>query len=353
MRIGYSWWGFLADEKMKNGKLISSPDGNATYSWTIIHELQKRGHEVYQMMPDRDYEYVTGTGYSAFKSFCQQDRYEAYRDLIRTNTIHMPDLDLLLHEWRMPIFGRNTPSARFRPDFQPDYDRQWELLGHYRGKCPVIGFDLDYQMTDSDEMIFDRVLDLGHKPGFNRVHTEIPFDFMHMDDFKVVSPYNRIAYIGNRYARDEAIEKYLAPISHDIGIHLYGNWLEGGRNSLEKWPAFHYYPRVTSSDFRNIYCHSSITPLLAKEEYCTYGFMTARIWECLFFGTLPVGMAEFDGIERYLPNELIVNSADELLEVAKRANTDWLWRHQMIMQLRDDLEFMDVRNLVTHLLDLA
>ena len=54
-KCGYSYWGFLGDTKMdKDGNLLSTPDGNAFYSWSIIRQLQKDGYVVVQVMPDRD-----------------------------------------------------------------------------------------------------------------------------------------------------------------------------------------------------------------------------------------------------------------------------------------------------------
>ena len=53
--VGYSYWGFLGDVKMDSkGNLLSTPDGNAFYSWSIIDELATRGNSVFQLMPDRD-----------------------------------------------------------------------------------------------------------------------------------------------------------------------------------------------------------------------------------------------------------------------------------------------------------
>ena len=43
MKIGYSYWGYLGDTKYdKNGKMASTPDGNAIYSWSIIYQLMKK-----------------------------------------------------------------------------------------------------------------------------------------------------------------------------------------------------------------------------------------------------------------------------------------------------------------------
>ena len=55
MRIGYSYWGFLGDHKVFGGREVSTPDGNSTYSWSIVHEALEHGHEVWMMQQDRDW----------------------------------------------------------------------------------------------------------------------------------------------------------------------------------------------------------------------------------------------------------------------------------------------------------
>ena len=46
--VGYFYWGYLGDKKFdKNGNEVSTPDGNAFYSWSIIKALQDAGHLVY------------------------------------------------------------------------------------------------------------------------------------------------------------------------------------------------------------------------------------------------------------------------------------------------------------------
>ena len=45
MNVGYSYWGFLGDKKLdEKFNEVSTPDGNAFYSWSIIREIQKRGN---------------------------------------------------------------------------------------------------------------------------------------------------------------------------------------------------------------------------------------------------------------------------------------------------------------------
>src|SRR4030065_192501 len=158
MNIGYSFWGYLADEKYDdNGDKVSTPDGNAFYSWTIITALQDAAHETFRLMPDRDEFYVGILGIDAFYMFAKEDRYRAYGNLREVN--ENTELDLVLLEWRWPIEGRNYGEGHT----QPDLDIQNVILNKYAGK--IIVLDIDYKMTEKD-ILDDRikaVVDFGFK----------------------------------------------------------------------------------------------------------------------------------------------------------------------------------------------
>ena len=120
MKIGYSYWGYLGDTKYdKNGNMASTPDGNAIYSWSIIYQLMKDGHQVYQIMPDRDYIGLAKEGSGLF-GWCENQRMRALTEMIKlykvyTDWSEMTKSDLfdiwdnkglnkcevILHEWRM------------------------------------------------------------------------------------------------------------------------------------------------------------------------------------------------------------------------------------------------------------
>jgi len=170
MRFGMSLWGFLADRKMKDGVEVSTPDGNVTYSWSILHEAQQRGWETYLLQEDRDKEFVKSV-YS-FISFSPELRDDAYNNCHQTNGTDLPDLDVILIEWRWPIPGRNCEIGDDQ-DFQPDLERQTEILEHYKNKkTRIVIWDLDHKLTLEDEVkwspdaIFEtsvNPLDLGNK----------------------------------------------------------------------------------------------------------------------------------------------------------------------------------------------
>lgn len=390
MKIGYSYWGYIGDTKYdKNGKMASTPDGNAIYSWSIIHKLLKDGHKVYQVMPNRDCIGLAKEGKLLF-GWCTNQRYDALISMIKlykvdTNWIDMTkeklfniwynkglaDCDVILHEWRMLIPGRNDATSKMFQgmgdksfDYQPDYFIQ-ECLFEFCGlnKIPVIIFDLDYKLT---EVEFNRLqvinsktylFELGYKWGQtsfenNFYHVEIPFSFDYINEFPLERKDNQLfidnlVYVGNRYERDWCIDKYI-PTEMD-GVTVYGNWLESGRDSANKWPNIKFGPRVQTSDMPQIYQNSLATVLLAKKEYLEHSFMTARIIEAVFYGCVPLFIEEYgeDCIKKYAgiySQDLTVSSKSDIINIVYYLRYNDSYRRNVLSYLREHLKFMDVKH---------
>lgn len=355
MKIGYSFWGFQADLRVKNGKLVSAPDGCATVNWCIVNELTRRGHTVFAMLPNRDAEMVYRYGRLAFKALARDDRYRSYESLIWVEDLkEWPELDLLFLEWRFPVNGRNTEFDEGKPGWQPDLLTQSAMLSHYCGKVPTVVWDLDYKY----ELEFDGwgvsfVLESGFSRG-EKHHVDPPFDFSHIHERPVLISNGSIVYVGNRYERDWAFDKYLAKAGDNAVVNVYGNWLEGDRDSERRWPKINFYGRISFGQFRDAYAWAAVTPLLAKEKYAQNGFQVYRLLEAVMFGCIPVQMAEFSSPIQYIPSglELVARDHKDLVEIANRA-MDFKWRKMVVNAFREHLRFMDVRNFVDKLLGVA
>lgn len=371
MNIGYSYWGFLADIKM-NAALdcLSTPDGNAFYSWSIIKELQSRGNDVISIMPDRDQYAVNALNKNAFNAWATDDRYDAYKKMYHITylqnwkDITMNDLfkiwdkyqfEYIIHEWRMPIDGRNTLDAKSNNNWQPDLFIQMCLLRYCKlHSIKLFIFDLDYKLKTSD--IIDKentiILELGTKWKRSLVKSQkvyIPFDFDHINDFKIKSLNERktnLIYIGNRYERDWCIDKYIPDDFENVIIH--GNWKEGGRDSVEKWPKLDFRKRLQTSEMYDAYSDSICTILLAKKDYCKYHFMTARIIESIFYGTVPLFINEygFDTIYEYAGKYsmlLTVHNKKDVINTIKRFKELPNEYIKIIQYLRHRLSKMDAK----------
>lgn len=394
MKIGYSFWGYLGDTKYDlTGNVASTPDGNAFYSWSIINKLQERGNQVYSIMPDRDYSafcHNTENGKRLFDSWCTKQRKVAYfnmyniwdnnnfirsgdysliQSMVRENKLYgyiasfLDKVDIVLHEWRMPIPGRNIDVAEDDYlHYQPDLDIQNCILKYF-GEHPykkLIIFDLDYKLDinelnklpnyGSNIYIFELGYKLSSKYPY-AYHVEIPFDFRYINEFDLTrygTPYINLVYVGNRYERDWCIDKYIP--TEIKNVLIYGNWCESGRDSKERWPNINFGNRAQTADMDSIYGNSKATILLAKKEYLENSFMTARILEAIFYGSVPLFIEEYgkETIEKYagkLAPYLTVKNKADVIDCVYALEDDDL-RIKTIRYLREHLKFMDVENFV-------
>ncbi len=380
LSIGYGYWGFLGDTKYtsdKNGNIspVSTPDGNAFYSWSIIRELQNQGHDVVQLMPDRDEPGFSVHKSNLFGAWATEARTNAYMAMQNgidgfdyhdgKAAIMLTDaaleLDFVLWEWRWEIPGRNdVPTLLNNPEaFQPDYLLQDAWLRYFKARnIPVIVFDLDYKLTKADliKYAIAGVIELGNK--WNDVgvcaskRVQIPFGFRYINTFDTIEPKDKVVYIGNRYERDWCVNKYLPN-----GTVVYGNWNEGGRTSGEEWPNLTFRPRLQTHEMQQAYAKAAVTPLLAKRDYCEQGFMTARLIEAVFYGCVPLFIKEFVGNEVYIPKQLsgfgVVSSKSDVSKAAQSLMSDPAHRTELIHAFRYHLStFMDAKYFVQHLLEM-
>lgn len=382
MNFGYFFWGHLGDRLSAETK--NTPDGNCWYSSSIIHQMRLvSGNNVWCFGPDRDKSDIELFGKdNVFNSFCSQNRKTAYDSINRVvdwqNADSLPKLDILLLEWRFAIPGRNINVSHAATEYQPDLDIQNALIEHYsKTDTQIYIFDLDYKLSSEDEIqIFDIWTKVrnSHMPivietatiprqlsgKLKHISVDIPFWMKSTEiDCTHSSPYKRLVYVGNRYERDDAINQYIVPISkrHPYSVWFYGNWTKYEDKYMDlqgrlKWREIQYHDRIGHSDFHSAYHDAVACPLLAKPEYFENGFVTARIQECLAFGSIPVGFSCHKDIDRYLPPELIVNSADELDSLIDKLLTDNMYRHSLRHKVwYEYLQKMDVSFFIQKLME--
>lgn len=363
MRIGYSFWGFLGDMKYDAyGNEASSPDGNATYSWSIVKRAIEAGHEIIPMMKLRDEMGFSIHGEKLFSAFSHENRLSAFLHL-RNNKIafssheKFPELDVLLLEWRFPIPGRNTPEAKMSEAFQPDLERQTELLMHYKDKkTKIIFWDLDHKLTKQDEELWlpNAVFETATKPlklMDQRICVQPPICTDELVQFATQknSEKRGLVYIGSRYERDDVIDQWISPIGNRVSIEFYGKW-EG--DCKQRWPNVQFHSRVTTNSFRDIYATAPFVPLLAKRSYFQNGFITPRPWEALMFGSMPIGLKGHYGVHDYVLN--FAEDVDDLVEQTKEASMYSIEKKtRMRYALAQKLEFMDARNFIKQIESIA
>lgn len=384
MRIGYSYWGFLGDRKYDdNGNLLSTPDGNAFYSWSIINKFIEDGHEVLGIMPDRDEPGFRFENHDLFSSWCKPIRSSAYihmrhveygdffvmdyRDILSKEALmyvwdeyyELYKYDVIIHEWRMPIPGRNTEDDIDSENWQPDLFIQDALIRYcIKNNIKLIIFDLDYKIPRDlvEYFVYETkniyIFELGDKWKEIAYETNgrcrkvyIPFNFRYINYFKPKNKFSdKLVYVGNRYERDWCIDKYLKDVP---GVKVFGNWLEGNRHSDRQWPTINFGKRLQTSDMYEAYSNSAATILLAKKEYCENRFMTARILEAIFYGCVPLFIEEYgeSTIKQYAgkyAEELTVRSYEDVIRISETLNKDSEFRNKVLSYLRTHLSFMDV-----------
>ena len=126
MKIGYSFWGFLGPG------VTDTPDGGRSHRRTLIDGLTGAGHEIVFFQANRDLD-------------------EAGDDLRSPYAWDsgLPDIDVLMLEWRWAIPGRND-TACGTPGHTCDLHRQDDLIRHYiqrHSRSPALIWDKDLQIA--------------------------------------------------------------------------------------------------------------------------------------------------------------------------------------------------------------
>lgn len=356
--VGYFYWGYLGDKKFdKNGNEVSTPDGNAFYSWSIIKALQDAGHSVYLFSDRDDVGFVKMTS-DLFASFAQNARTKAYEESMRSLKREDEDrlfkgMDYAIVEWRWEIPGRNDEQTKLNNPsaYQPDLEMMKDVISRCKANnVPVVVFDLDYKLTEADVEKYgiEYVIELGNKwknsDNVKCKTVQIPFDFTYINEFDIkMSDFSSdVVYIGNRYERDWCIDKYLP-----VGTVVHGNWLEPGHGDPQnEWPHIEFRKRVNASEIMKPYNDAVATVLLAKKEYCDMGFMTARIQEAIFYGTVPLFIREYGQSTIYTyagkyANLLTVYNKEDVSRVVEDLKRNPELRKNVILYLRKHLRFMD------------
>lgn len=358
MRIGYLFRGFLGDVKMApDGSELSTPDGNATYSWSIDHECERRRYRLVPLGPNLDAPAASRLGEDLFSSFSRRRRLLSYERMLARGWANLSDrnlpvLDLVLVEWRWPIPGRNTPADRALPDFQPDLERQEEVLRRYLDRgTPVVVWDLDHKLGVDDLARWRGIAGVIETAVRPRVETgavrvEPPFvtaDLL-QHDIDDRRPSHHLGYIGSRYERDEALDHWIRPITPPAThrAKFWGKW-EPAEEVRARWPGVTFAGRIGVRGFREAYSRVAAVPLLAKRSYSDGGFITPRPWEAVLFGAVPVGLAGHLGIEGYA-SRVAADPRDLLEHATELRNMSPIRRRVVREEAAHMLAHVDVRN---------
>jgi len=278
-KIGISYWGFC--EKIGNCNTANTPDGHRYGRPVLVDDLTQRGHAVYALQEKRESFSYPGLLYA-------YDRF--------------PDLDILFIEWRWPTH-KNSGLDKF----EPDLDRQIELLDYYHDKIPIVAWDTDLKMTPEDETRWPNMIVAD--PTLSPQSFSIPrIRLTFWSDFRVLfEPCEgavEFGYIGNNYERDEMFGKYYSDAashlrSSGIQTKVWGNWLQRSpeRSSpeqiIQKHPWIAFAERVSFEKSMAILNKFICTVHITKPRYARQGFCSPRYLENIVTNTPALVPEEF------------------------------------------------------------
>tara|TARA_R110000765_G_scaffold156336_1_gene259270 strand:- start:717 stop:1754 length:1038 start_codon:yes stop_codon:yes gene_type:complete len=269
--IGISYWGFC--EKLKDSRAANTPDGHRYGRPILVDTLADRGHIVYAMQEKREPHCYPGLLYAAGQE-------------------QLPDLDVLFIEWRFPTY-KNFGDKKF----EPDLDRQTELLNHYHGKIPIVIWDADYKMTPEDELAWPEAIICDPALEPKRL-TRDRHRLMFWTDWKALMHASEdsfeYGYVGNNYERENHFKQYYSIVSEALrmkGIQtkVHGNWLqisperESPDELIRKHPYIAFGPRLNFLESMEILNSFIVTTHITKPSYADCGFISPRYLENLAF----------------------------------------------------------------------
>lgn len=302
MKLGISYWGFC--ESFEASREAKTPDGHRYGRPIMVDHMIQRGHEVYALQQRRESMPYPGVKYDE----------------------GLPDIDVLFVEWRWPTYKNSGPKK-----FEPDLDRQTELLSHYHGKIPIIIWDCDYKVTHQDELTWNKAIIAD--PAFDpRNLTRKRERLMFWTDWKKLLPVNETSfeygYVGNNYERPQAFERYYSYPSaglRSLGIQttVHGNWLEVSpeRESPKTLITFHstiaFAPRLNFYDSMKRLNSFVCTTHITKPEYAQRGFASPRYVENIV-SNVPGLVPEEFLIPGLLGKDWIASSPGQVVEKVRK-----------------------------------
>lgn len=310
MRLGFSYWGVLADFEQHRFIDVDTPDGHRYGRPIFVRELLSRGHQVVALQQRREPEpYVVRSGPPSYGSRSVQYPLEGTGGPGGYCKVEeFPELDALFLEWRWPTWKNDSSDPQHQPErYEPDLDRQRRILEHYRGRVPIVLWDTDLKVTREDEeawpeaIVADPTFD-GNRLTRDRV--SIPFWTDWKELFPVEEPYPVYGYIGNRYERELEFGRYYyypATVLRKYGIQttMHGNWLRRSpeRSSpsdlIQSTRDVAFGHRMNFYDSMKLMGRFACTTHVSKDLYYRAGFVSPRYLEALAVGCpglVPQGM---------------------------------------------------------------
>lgn len=357
MKIGFHYHGFSdayhpATGELKLSNDANSPDGHRYGRPLFMYEILKRGHDLVvlnkQLREKRRFGYWISPGVSGQNvGYGREAKYH-----IKALKEDVPNLDVIFMEWRWPTWKNDKTHPDHQPEkYEPDLDRQREIIEKYIGEIPIILWDTDLKIKPEDEKAYSKAIiaDPSFKTNkLTRNRVSIPF----WTDWKQILPVTEhfpvYGYIGNNYERPEEFKKYYFHASQNtrlFGVQtmLFGNWLQKSPEREDPSSLISQYRQTTFgyrtgwSDSMKIMNRFLCTTHISKPLYYETEFMSPRYLEALAVGCPSFQPVAFKQI--LLGKKWIAKDAMDIIDfIGKNSHMTISERQEIIDEQRDNLQ---------------
>lgn len=354
LKIGLSYWGVCADFNDHRVINVDTPDGHRYGRPLLVKALLDAGHEVYALQQRRE-----PSGYPHVKYVMDHGIPIAMPEAM------FPELDVVFLEWRWSTYKNDRTHEKFSADkYEPDLDRQREIIEFYKGKVPIIAWDTDLKITPDDEERYPELIIAD--PSFNpvlqtRKRVSLPFWSDWQSLFPVKEHMQLYGYVGNNYERHSEFVKYYFRPAHELrkfGIQtsMYGNWLNVSPErshpadmiAMYRDVAFNH--RMGFYDSMHMLNNFICTTHVSKDSYYRAGFISPRYLEAIACGC-PALVPSSQIYNGALGRDWIVYDERDVVEKVKKIEAMSLSeRIDAVKHQRDTLKAshcFDVENVVS------
>lgn len=308
MKIGFSFWGFLAP--FEQNSYVNTPDGTRGDRIDFVDELLKAGHQVIRLQRQREESLYPGTV---------------------VDSEGFPDVDVVYCEWRWPTWKNSGDSPS-----EPDYQRQTQILDYYHKRgTPIIIHDGDLKMKSEDELRWPNAVlsDPCVIPKLlTRKRLSIPWcnNMVRLHEANEGS-YNYM-YVGNNYERDVQFSTYYGTPSSALrkkGIQtvVHGNWLQKSperkdpSHAIVNNPYISFGSRLSYKDIFPVLNSAIAVSHITKDEYMPCGNITVRFYESIISEVPSLVPNEYIHARPMgLDGELIIRNSDDVVK-----KVEWLF----------------------------
>lgn len=321
--VGISYWGLCYQFYDHKFSSLQTPDGHRYGRPLMISSLLNAGANVISLQRERE-PFTIGI-----------DKFQTPLGKLNHDD-GFPELDVLFLEWRWKTYKNDRTHPSFNKAlYEPDYDRQVQLIEHYKTRCPIIAWDTDHKITADDELRWPELLiadpALLPRP-LTRQRARLPFWSDWNSLISVSSPLPIYGLVGNNYERDEQFKKYYFDVqntvrSKGVQVSMYGNWLQNSPERQSPQSLISDNPYVSFGHRMNFYDSMHVmntficTTHVSKQSYYETGFISPRYFEAVAVGCpalMPEEMAA--GPAGPLFDEYIVKSSTDVFLAIKKLN---------------------------------